>query len=323
MITVKSMETKPELNTKKLKNEQDDDSGIADLLSRCSEGDPIALKEFFSRYSTDMYNFPLKVFHLDEDAASDFFLYAYERLSNGKRFKSFQGRSAFRTWFYTVLRNLLIDWLRTVREIKTVNITKIDENGNEYKMIENTPDPRSILNNDDGEEFKTFLNKLNQLNMELRVIFKLSFIYYLDLTQEEIVYLAEKSKRPHTEIIVFLSHLKNKLSENEMKNIDYEDKITSLFLSIMELKSKKNKLLDDQKKSSENAILMSGNIFEIEKLEKSIEKKYQQREKLLEKMNKGHFISRTPYKYVAEILNIPEGSVSVHMMRVQEKLLKN
>ena len=67
---------------------------------------------------------------------------------------------------------------------------------------------------------------------------------------------------------------------------------------------------------------MAGNDFEIEKLEKSIEKKYQQRDKLLEKMKKGHFITRTPYKYVAEILDIPEGSISVHMMRVQEKLFK-
>jgi hypothetical protein len=189
-------------------------------------------------------------------------------------------------------------------------------------MIENSPDPRSMLGADNGEELKGFIEKLNTLNLELRLIFKLSFIYYLDLSQEEIVYLAKKSKRPHTEVIKFLSHLKNKLSEKEMKNIDFEDKITSLFLSIMELKNRKNKLLEDNKKSSENALLLSGSNFEIEKLDKSIEKKYQQRDKLLDKMQKGHFISRTPYKYVAEILNIPEGSVSVHMMRVQEKLLK-
>ncbi|MDH5654333.1 MAG: sigma-70 family RNA polymerase sigma factor [Spirochaetia bacterium] len=317
------MELKTELETEKNTSEQEDDSKIIHLVNRCSEGDSEALKEFFSIYSTDMYNFPIKVFHLDEDAASDFFLYAYERLSNGKRFKSFQGRSAFRTWFYTVLRNLLIDWLRTVREIKTVNVTKIDDNGNEYKLIENTPDPRSILSGDDKQEFKQFISRLNQLSMEMRVIFKLSFIYYLDLSQEEIVYLAEKSMRPHTEVISFLTHLKNKLSEKEMKNIDYEDKITSLFLSIMELKSKKTKLLDGKKKSTENVLLVSADDIEIEKLDRAIEKKYQQREKLLEKMKKGHFISRTPYKYVAEILNIPEGSISVHMMRVTEKLLKS
>lgn len=316
------MKKKSDPSDEKNISELDESNEIAELVAQCSEGNPAALKDFFARYSSDMYNFPIKVFHLDEDAASDFFLYAYERLSNGKRFKSFQGRSAFRTWFYTVLRNLLIDWLRTVREIKTVNITKTDDNGNEYKMIENSPDPRSILGPDSEEEFRGFIERLNTLNIELRVIFKLSFIYYLDLSQEEIVYLAKKSKRPHTEVINFLAHLKNKLSEKEMKNIDFEDKITSLYLSIMELKGRKNKLFDDKKKSSENAILVSGNEFEIEKLDKSIEKKYQQRDKLLEKMKKGHFISKTPYKYIAEIMNIPEGSVSVHMMRVQEKLLK-
>ena len=91
---------------------------LRELVRRCGHKDREALQDFFERFSRDIYNFPMKVFHLDEDAASDFYLYAFERLKDGGRFQSFEGRSSFRTWFYTVLRNLVIDWMRTVAKLK-------------------------------------------------------------------------------------------------------------------------------------------------------------------------------------------------------------
>jgi len=50
---------------------------VMELVRRCGEGDRAALTDFFERFSKDIYNFPLKVFHLDEDAASEYYLYAY------------------------------------------------------------------------------------------------------------------------------------------------------------------------------------------------------------------------------------------------------
>ena len=104
-----------------------------DLIERCGKGEPEALEVFFQIYSPEIYNFPIKVFHLDEDAASEFFLYAYKHLSKGKRFRSYQRRARFRTWFYAVLRNLVIDWMRTLREIEIVDVNS------SKKIIKTTP----------------------------------------------------------------------------------------------------------------------------------------------------------------------------------------
>ena len=287
-----------------------DTGKILDLVKKCGDGDDQALNEFFEQFAEDIYNFPLKVFHLDEDAASDFFLYAYERLRDGGRFRSFQGRSSFRTWFYTVLRNLVIDWMRTIREVQTVQLKQTDDKGNEYRVIENSPDPRS-LGEPDLTVVQKFTDRLSQLGMELRLVFKLSYIYYMDLDDEEIRGLSERSGRTPGELIRFLSDLKNILSEKEIKNLGSEDKITSLYLNILDLKTKKEKL-----KSTPGGM----EHLEASRIERSIQKKYQQREKLLERKEKGHFVVRTPYKFISELLKIPEGSVSVQMMRALEKI---
>ncbi len=107
-----------------------------DLVSRCGDGEEDALRQFFEIYSEDIYNFPMKIFHLSEDDAGDFFIYAFERLKTGSRFGSFKGKSSFRTWFYSVLRNMLIDWQRTKRELKVTNLGKISKEGKEYATIE-------------------------------------------------------------------------------------------------------------------------------------------------------------------------------------------
>ena len=299
-----------------------------DLVNRCGEREARSLNEFFTAFSEDIYNFPIKVFHLDEDAASDFFLYAYERLKDGARFRSFKGRSSFRTWFYTVLRNLVIDWMRTIREVNTVYFSNVDDKGNEFRMIENTPDPRSMEVFQDGAILGEFRQRLNELSVELRVIFKLSYIYYLDLDKDELEYLKERSGKTPRELMEFIADLKNTLAEKEIKNIGTEDKITSLYISILELKLKKEKIQagappegDESGEEEKPAIEEdSAESFELLKINRAIEKKYQQREKLLEKKVKGHFIVRTPYKNITELLGVPEGSVSVQMMRAMEKI---
>ena len=50
---------------------------IGVLIEKCAQGDISALQEFFQQYSLDIYNFPIRVFYLSEDEASDFFLYAF------------------------------------------------------------------------------------------------------------------------------------------------------------------------------------------------------------------------------------------------------
>ncbi|TGM90371.1 sigma-70 family RNA polymerase sigma factor [Leptospira licerasiae] len=283
-----------------------------DLVTRCGEGDEAALKLFFESYSEDIYNFPMKIFHLSEDDAGDFFLYAFERLKTGARFSSFKGKSSFRTWFYSVLRNMLIDWQRTKRELKMTNLGKINKEGKEYATIEDEPDLRPDLVEEAQELTKHFHQVLGEIGVEKRVIFKLSYIYYLNLDEEEIQFLIEKTNLGVEEIKKKILGLRSELSKREEENIRMEDKITSLYLNILELKEK-------QTITVKKAPLLPQ---EIDKTSQALKKKYEQRKKLLEKRKKGHFLARTPYREVADLLGITEGNVSVTLLRLIEKIQK-
>jgi RNA polymerase sigma factor (sigma-70 family) len=284
---------------------------VNELIQSCAKGEQKALELFFENYSQDIYNFPLKVFHLTEDDASDFFIYAFERLKTGKRFQSFQGKSTFRTWFYTVLRNMLIDWKRTQKELKVVNPSRINSNGKEYFSIEDEPDTNRT-NKADAKLFADgFHEVLSEIKLEYRVIFKLAYIYYLNLTDDEVLYIQEKTGFNSAKIKQDIQDIRSYLSDKEIESIQHEDKLTSLYLNIMELK---------ENLSKEKVQNFNDNLPSFNKIELSIQKKYEQRRKLLDKRHKGHFLSRTPYKAVASLLNIPEGSVSIALQRVIKKI---
>ncbi len=293
---------------------KDKNDFFRDLVKKCGEGDSNALQEFFEHFSEDMYNFPLKIFHLDEDAASDFYLYAFDRLKDGKRFRSFQGRSSFRTWFYTVLRNLVIDWMRTIREFETVQVHSQDEHEHRH-MIENAPAP--VKNNAEEEVVELLHDKLLKLPVETSLLFKMSYIYYFDLNHQEIDYLSCQTGCTESEIMSQLLELRHSLAGKELQNIKVEDKITSLYVNIMSLQAREEKieLLIRRQDKSNPAILT-----ELERLRTTIRKKRVQWKKLLQKKNNGHLIVRTPYRWIAEFMKMPESNISVQMKRILGKL---
>lgn len=283
---------------------------IFDLVQKCGEGDLSSLELFFELYSQDIYNFPLKVFHLTEDDASDFFIYAFERLKSGKKFKSFFGKSSFKTWFFSVLRNLVIDWKRTKRELKIQSIIRYNKEGEEILGIEDEPDTREVIRNEALEITEHFQEAMRGLKLENRVIFKLTFLYYLHMEEEEINFLSQKSNKSIDEIQIELLRLREELCNREVENIRMEDKITALYLAILEI----------QERLERGNTLKKG---ERERLEISLRKKYEQRKRLIDRKLKGHFLVKTPYKVVAKYLGITEGGVSVSLVRVIEKVQKN
>lgn len=285
-----------------------------ELVQRCGKGDPEAIKLFFEIYSSDIYNFPLKVFHLSEDDAGDFYIYAFERLKTGKRLQSFEGKSSFKTWFYAVLRNLLIDWKRTKREVVTQSATKQNKDGEEYTGIEDEPDTLAEQKKEAVVLTSAFYQVLKEIKLESRVIFKLSFIYYLQLDEDEIQYILTKTGISLDSLKEWIIQTRDELSNKEESIQKMEDKITSIYLNILDLK--KSKLAEDLTLES------TSNLPDIDLLGKSLNKKYEQRKKLLEKRQKGHFLARTPYKNVRKLMGLSEGGVSVTLIRVIEKLQK-
>lgn len=268
---------------------------ILSLVRRCAGGEDAALREFFETYSKDIYNFPMRVFHLDEDGASDFYLYALEILKNGNRFKSFSGRSTFRTWFYSVLRNLVIDWLR---------ITRFQRKPSQ-PLLEAADQPVP-------EEEPLVQDWLGGLPLETRCLVKLVFVYYLEMDAEELAHVCDRSGLNKVKLAERIASIKAGLAEKEIENLSRTDKITSLYVGILDLRSRRARVIEEDTQHVRR--------HEVERIDHAIAKKTQQREKLLARKEKGHFVVRLPYREAAELLAMPEGSVSVAVMRAFEKL---
>ncbi|HMV42426.1 MAG TPA: RNA polymerase sigma factor [Leptospiraceae bacterium] len=286
---------------------------VFSLVQSCASGNEASLKKFFEEFAEDIYNFPIRVFHLDEDDASEFFIYAYERLKSGKRFHTFVGKSGFKTWLYTVLRNMLIDWRRNKRELKIVSNVKVNSDGVEYYSIENEPDLKSNLQKEADSVSSRFQDILSEIKVESRIIFKLAYIYYLNLNDEEIDFLVTRTGKTKEQIQKDILNIRENLSEKEIQNLQSEDKIVSIYMNILELKEQQEK---------EKPIVFEDNLPNYDKVQIAINKKYEQRRRLIVKKSKGNFITRTPYRVIAELLKIPEGGVSISLQRVLEKIQK-
>jgi len=227
--------------------------------------------------------------------------------------QSFGGKSSFKTWFYSVLRNLLIDWKRTIKEVKIQSITRTNVDGKEYNTIEDESDPLLPEKEKALEISEQFLENLSEIKIESRAIFKLSYIFYLQLEKDEVEYILDKTKINLLELKNWILETRSSLSNKEEDINKLEDKITSIYLSILELKEQQiTEPIEDSK----------SNLPIVDKIGASLQKKYEQRRKLIERKQKGHFLSRTPYKEVAQLLGISEGGVSVTLIRVVEKLQK-
>ena len=135
----------------------------------------------------------------------------------------------------------------------------------------------------------------------------------MNLNEEGIDYLIEKTGFTKDELQTEIIKIRDALSEKEIHSIQSEDKIASIYMNILELK---------QQQEKEKPLVFNDNLPNYDKVQISINKKYEQRRKLIEKKSKGNFISRTPYRVIAQLLKIPEGGVSISLQRVLEKIQK-
>lgn len=81
----------------------------AELILRCQQGDPAALKEIFERYHQKVYRIAYGVLRQREDAldvVQEVFIKLYRSI------KEFKGRSAFYTYLYRLAMNTAIDYSR-------------------------------------------------------------------------------------------------------------------------------------------------------------------------------------------------------------------
>src|SRR5258706_6504340 len=104
----------------------------AELASDALAGSEAAYRELVTRYATPAVNFIFRFVRdrgLAEDLAQEGFLRVYQRLN------TFDPGRKFSSWFFQVLRNITIDYLR-VHRLPTASLDELAEPGNQGGAVD-------------------------------------------------------------------------------------------------------------------------------------------------------------------------------------------
>jgi len=299
------------------------------IIDNLVQKNPEAIKTFFKIFSNDIYNYPIRYYNFSDDEAGDFYLYAFEHLNNGKKFSSFKNKSKFTTWFFSVLRNLVIDFLRSRKnKLKTTSFIKSDANGNIINALDFIPETDETVTIEESVS-KTFQKAIEELKIYHRVLFKLAYIHFMELSDEEFKWLCEENRASHPEMVRKIAELKEtgRKKANEVRNI--EDKLTSNFQAILVIENKlrlffaDHPTIDNDVESWNEEYENPDIPQEVILLIRSLVKKKNRQFSLLKTQKKSLGTTRIPYKDFAPLLNSSEGVLSVQLLRVIDKISGN
>lgn len=306
---------------KKIEPEEKDNLAVH-LIKKIKNEDDEALKEFFHTFSDDIYNFPIRNFQFNEDEAGDFYLFVFERLKDGKKLKKFAGKSKFRTWFFSVLRNFSIDYLRwknnrTIYELPQGDIEKMENLIYEYHH-ENENEIEELM-----DSLELVLDELTDYE---RIVFKLVFIFYTFINENDMKILQSISGKSRKEIIKTINKLKETAIEKSDNVSGYEESANRLFMDIIKLEKKIRSFFDDNPQLEKNIFEWNENYensnypLEINEIISKLMKKKKAHANILLQYNKNMGGIRVPYKNIASLLKTTDKIVSVQFLRIIQKL---
>jgi RNA polymerase sigma-70 factor (ECF subfamily) len=143
--------------------------------------------------------------HTAEDLAEDTFVLL------GTKKPRDNGRSSFKTWLYTIGRNLAIDFLRKNKKLTTVSVDDVPELISEENILE-----EAYIR----EEHKIAVHRaMRRLSPEYRQI--LWLIYFEELSNKEAATIMKKSVH-NIETLVYRAR-KSLRKQLEMEGFEYEN----------------------------------------------------------------------------------------------------
>ncbi len=283
-------------------------------------------KHFFELFSDDIYAFPIRFYSLDDDEAGDFYLYAFEHLRDGRKLSQYEGKSRFTTWFFSVLRNLTIDFLRTRRnKLQFASSIRLDASGALVDVMSQIADqPAREL---PEEELLTgFQEEVSALKIEQRLLLKLAYLHYFDLMPDELEYLAVKTGQTPEAVFAEIIQLKETARQKANEVREIEDRLTANFQSIMVLESRIEAFFKDNPEFDREADKWDENYMGkglpipiLESIHALVKKKKKQAGLLLQQKRSLASI-RLPYKDISRLLGVSQSILSVQLARILERL---
>jgi RNA polymerase sigma-70 factor (ECF subfamily) len=151
----------------------------AELAREALAGSEAAYRELVTRYATPAVNFIFRFVRdraLAEDLAQEGFLRVYQRLN------TFDPERKFSSWFFQVLRNITIDYLR-INRLPTSSLDELTEEGNQGAAVDrDSASPEELAGQ--GELARAMGAALSRIRPEYREVVVLR--YQEGLTQPEI-----------------------------------------------------------------------------------------------------------------------------------------
>jgi RNA polymerase sigma-70 factor (ECF subfamily) len=175
----------------------------AELARDALSGSEAAYRELVTRYATAAVNFIYRFTRdraLAEDLAQEGFLRVYQRL------KTYDPERKFSSWFFQVLRNITIDYLR-VNRLPTSSLDELEEEGHRAAAIdrESASPEQAAEQNELAVAMGTALSKIRPEYREVVVL-----RYQEGLTQPEI---AEILGMPSGTVKTYLHRARKELAE--------------------------------------------------------------------------------------------------------------
>jgi RNA polymerase sigma factor (sigma-70 family) len=295
------------------------------LIRACAAGDAPARRQFQDEYGEDIYYFPVKLHGLPLEKAGDFYVYVFDNDRIFTRLLTFEGRKniQFRTFLsFFVLKSLFFDWLRTLKEIATISseTPETDASGKPRVLGDSLPDPTTTETEQTVLPEERFAPDLwNCLTPEEQLDLKLLCLIECDLSPNDIRLLATISGRSLRETLLLLEEVQQGLRRKDEKLTQLHNTLDSVWGWIL-LRQKELQEIDEKIR-----LLMAdreGQNFLVEQkqaLEESLEKRYRQREKLVEETRT--YKLTTPYRDIARLLNTTVGTVCSRIFRLRKRLV--
>src|SRR5262249_8250767 len=263
--------------------------------------------------------FPVKLHGLPEEKAGDFYVYVFDNDRIFTRLLTFEGRKniQFRTFLsFFVLRSLFFDWLRTLKEIDVVSAETYEtdlagEQCPAEKTPPGTPPP-------DSNQRALSADLWNRLTPEEQLDLKLLCLTECDLSLDDIRLLSTISGRSLRETLLLLEEVQQGLKYKDEKLSQLHNTLDSVWGWIL-LRQKELQEIDEKirlpmaDRERRNPVVEQKHA-----LEATLEKRYRQREKLVEEIRT--YKLTTPYRDIARLLTTTVGTVCSRIFRLRKRL---
>jgi RNA polymerase sigma factor (sigma-70 family) len=235
----------------------------------------------------------------------------YERMWTRCKLASYKPIGLFRAWLSVVLNTIYSDIFRERKK----------ETSAGQPINDGLDDGMDAVT----DERTAFSKAITSLSLPYRVTFKLAFLYYLDLTREEIRFIARESDKTESEVLNTLTSLHDKvLAPLSVRAEGYHERLASTSFKIEDQQKKLREISEQIELLQEHSNVAPSEIDQAMRkkkaMEERIQKQFIRRLKLKQQIENA---VKMPSRDIAKILNINADAVDQRLSRVRRTVRKH